>query len=48
MRCPFCPKKYQSYNDLKRHMEKIHDGYCSKEDIEKFNREFVIGDFVKK
>ena len=24
-KCPLCPKKYQSYNDLKEHAKKIHD-----------------------
>ena len=24
MKCPLCPKEYQSKNDLKRHIKKIH------------------------
>lgn len=23
-KCPLCPKKYQSENDVKRHLKKIH------------------------
>lgn len=24
MKCPLCPKEYQSENDLQRHIKKIH------------------------
>lgn len=48
MRCPFCPKEYQSYKQLKKHMHKIHNGSMSKEDVESFNRKFELGDFIKK
>lgn len=43
-RCPLCPKSFQSYKDLKRHMEKIHDGSMSEEDC----RKITLGDCVKK
>ena len=41
LRCPFCPKAYESYKKLKRHMEKIHDGSISQDDVEKFSKRFV-------
>lgn len=42
MRCPFCPKEYESYKKLKKHMVKIHDGSMSKSDVEKWNNTIKV------
>ena len=47
IRCPLCPEKYQSYKDLKKHMERIHDGSMSIEDIKKFNTKPTLGACIK-
>jgi len=47
IRCPLCPKKYQSYKDLKKHMERIHDGSMTIEDIKKFNTKPTLGACIK-
>jgi len=44
MRCPFCPKKYQSEKDLHRHMKKIHKCDLTNEQLESINKEITIGD----
>lgn len=44
MRCPFCPKKYQSKNDLHKHLKKIHECDLTDEQLESMNREITFGD----
>lgn len=40
MDCPLCTKQYQSENDLKRHLKRIH----KIDDADSLVREITIGD----
>jgi len=43
-RCPFCPKSFQSKNDMHRHIVKIHNINMSDDDLDSIWKELTIGD----
>jgi len=43
-RCPFCPKEFQSLNDMHKHLKKIHNADMDDDTLDGLIREMTIGD----
>jgi hypothetical protein len=45
MKCPLCPKEYQSQNDLEKHLKKIHKTTLNS--VITFKNGYSISDSIK-